>query len=75
MLEETFGTPYRPNLCTMLDTNFYEKALFVKPTWRLCIVAKRNSLGPFARYASIRTVSEPALFGDSVHRMRSVFSD
>jgi hypothetical protein len=24
MLEEAFGTPYRPDLCTMLDTSFGE---------------------------------------------------
>jgi hypothetical protein len=24
MLEEAFGTPYRPDLCTMLDANFGE---------------------------------------------------
>jgi hypothetical protein len=28
--------------------NFYEKALFVKPTWRLYVVAERNSFVPFA---------------------------
>jgi hypothetical protein len=37
--------------------NFYEKAHFVKPTWRLCIVAERNSFCP-SRYASIRTLRE-----------------
>jgi hypothetical protein len=54
---------------------FYEKALFVKPTWRLYIVVGCNGFLPFARYASIRTlwVSSHS-FGSSVHRMRSVFS-
>jgi hypothetical protein len=28
--------------------NFYEKAPFVKPTWRLYVVAERNSFVPFA---------------------------
>jgi len=54
-------------------TNFYEKALFVKPTWRLPYGLRNRSL-PFARYASIRTVGELTLFGGSVHRIRSVFS-
>jgi hypothetical protein len=31
------GTGVR--LCRILDMNFYEKALFVKPTWRPYIVA------------------------------------
>jgi hypothetical protein len=31
-----------PGLCKILDANFYEKALFVKPTWRLCIVVEAN---------------------------------
>jgi hypothetical protein len=26
-------------LCKILDTDFYEKALFVKPTWRPSVVA------------------------------------
>jgi hypothetical protein len=31
-LEEAFGTPYRPGLSTMLDTDFfYEKAPFTSP--------------------------------------------
>jgi hypothetical protein len=60
-------------LCTILDMNFYEKALFVKPTWRpaLCGV-NANCLYP-SRYASIRTSVSP-LFCGSVHRMRSVVS-
>jgi len=44
----------------MLDIDFYEKAHVVKPTWRLCIVAERNSFCP-SRYASIRTFGEPTL--------------
>ena len=43
-----------------------------RPTWRLNFVAECNSSVPFARYASIRTVSESTLFGGSVHIMRSV---
>jgi|SRR5215208_3885839 len=57
-----------------LLTNFYEKALFVKPTWRPLCVVNATTL-PFARYASIRTLSgSQSLFGGSVHRMRSVLS-
>jgi hypothetical protein len=33
--------------------NFYEKALFVKPTWRPSMVAERKSFC-LSRYASIR---------------------
>src|SRR5215208_567389 len=59
--------------CRLLNMNFYEKALFVKPTWRpaLCGV-NANCLYP-SRYASIRTSVSP-LFCGSVHRMRSVVS-
>ena len=35
-------------LCTILDMDFYEKALFVKPTWRLVSVAEAQLLMPFA---------------------------
>jgi hypothetical protein len=53
--------------------NFYEKALFVKPTWRpRCLWCERQPFCP-SRYASIRTSVSPLLCG-SVHRMRSVFS-
>jgi hypothetical protein len=45
-------------ICTMLHMNFYEKALFVKPTWRLVSVAECNGFCP-SRYASIRTSEEP----------------
>ena len=44
-------------LCTILDMNFYEKALFVKPTWRPSMVAERKSFC-LSRYASIRTFGE-----------------
>ncbi len=54
--------------------DFYEKALFVKPTWRLPRGQVQRLWVPFARYASIRTVSESPL-GEAVHMMRSVFSD
>jgi hypothetical protein len=40
------------------NANFYEKALFVKPTWRLVSVAECNGFCP-SRYASIRTSEEP----------------
>jgi hypothetical protein len=35
------------------EMNFYEKALFVKPTWRHLCGVNATAL-PFARYASIR---------------------
>ena len=45
-----------------VDSNFYEKALFVKGRrGGSVIVAERNSLGP-SRYASIRTSEEPHAF-------------
>jgi hypothetical protein len=45
---------------TLFSANFYEKALFVKPTWRLLLVTECNGFFcPFARYASIRTSCEP----------------
>jgi hypothetical protein len=37
-----FSALVRVKICGMLDANFYEKALFVKPTWRLCIVVEAN---------------------------------
>jgi hypothetical protein len=52
--------------------NFYEKALFVKPTWRLASVAECNGFECPSRYASIRTLGELSVLGSSVHRMRSV---
>jgi hypothetical protein len=39
--------------------NFYEKALFVKPTWRLYVVPECNGFECPSRYASIRTSEEP----------------
>jgi hypothetical protein len=45
----------------MLHSNFYEKALFVKPTWRRPRWVVNATALPFARYASIRTVSESSL--------------
>jgi len=45
---------------TTFFANFYEKALFVKPTWRPSVVAERISFCP-SRYASIRTRGEPTL--------------
>jgi hypothetical protein len=38
--------------------NFYEKALFVKLTWRLPLGAECNGFESPARYASIRTFVE-----------------
>jgi hypothetical protein len=57
----------------VLLANFYEKALFVKPTWRLPRGRVQRLLCP-SRYASIRTLGKPTLLGSPVHRMRSVFS-
>jgi hypothetical protein len=37
-----------PELCRILQTDFYEKALFVKPTWRSLSVAEAQLLIPFA---------------------------
>jgi hypothetical protein len=44
-----------------------------RPTWRPSVVGERIGWSP-SRYASIRTLGEPTLFGDPVHRMRSVLS-
>ena len=33
-VRQVHATGRGPGLCRMLDANFYEKALFVKPTWR-----------------------------------------
>ena len=41
--------------------NFYEKALFVKPTWRLRCVVDATIPCP-SRYASIRTLSGSSLW-------------
>ena len=54
------------------EANFYEKALFVKPTWRpLCGVSRL--LCPW-RAMLLFALSMSSLFGGSVHRMGSVFS-
>jgi hypothetical protein len=42
--------------------NFYEKALFVKPTWRLLLEAECNGFDCPSRYASIRTLGELSLW-------------
>jgi hypothetical protein len=47
----------RPPLCSISYMNFYEKALFVKPTWRPLYMAERKSFC-LSRYASIRTFGE-----------------
>ena len=41
--------------------NFYEKALFVKSTWRLLLEAEYNGFECPSRYASIRTLGELSL--------------
>jgi hypothetical protein len=53
--------------------NFYEKALFVKPTWRP--LRGVNAICSARRALCFYSHSRGALFfGGSVHRMRSVFS-
>ena len=37
-------SPYAGGLCKILQANFYEKAHFVKPTWRLVSVAEAQLL-------------------------------
>jgi hypothetical protein len=49
---------------TPVKANFHEKALFVKPTWRLLAVERNDSVS-FAMLPSALSVSP--LFGDSVH--------
>src|SRR5215203_1187891 len=47
---------------------FYEKALFVKPTWRLRDRPRRTAtIAPLQSYASIRTGVGPAFSGGPVH--------
>jgi hypothetical protein len=55
----------------LLETNFYEKAHFVKPTWRLCVVARAHSLFSL-RAMLLSALSASQLSGGSVHMMRSV---
>ena len=47
------------------------RRILSRPTWRPRR-GRAQRLVPFARYASIRTLSESTLLGGSVHRMRSV---
>ena len=48
------------------QANFHEKALFVKAD--VAAPSRSSATTPCpSRYASIRTLSEPTLFGDSVH--------
>jgi hypothetical protein len=70
---ESRAHPAHEGVFTILDVDFYEKAHFVKPTWRPCIVAECNGCAPFALcfYPHFRGAT---LLGGSVHRMRSVFS-
>ena len=53
--------------------DFHEKALFVKPTWRPLSVGRAQRLLPFALCFHPHSLGELALFGGSVHMMRSVF--
>ncbi len=46
--------------------NFHEKAHFVKADVAALDRGRAQQLSP-SRYASIRTLDEPALLGDSVH--------
>ncbi len=55
--------------------DFYEKALFVKPTWRLLVVAESQRLSlPFALCFYPHSQVSSLSLGGSVHMMRSVFS-
>jgi hypothetical protein len=61
------------DLCTILHSNFYEKALFVKvdvatALWQTQLLSALRAMLLFA-------LSGSSLFGSSVHMMRSVFSD
>jgi hypothetical protein len=60
----TIMTGYKRWRFMQLDyfSYFYEKAHFVKPTWRLYVAERNSSLRP-SHYASICTVSESTLFG------------
>jgi hypothetical protein len=55
----TTSSASTPPVSRMLHTNFfYEKALFVKPTWRLFSVAECNGFRmPFARYVLLSALS------------------
>jgi hypothetical protein len=58
--------PIGPGLCRILQMNFYEKALFVKPTWRpLC--GGRNCSLPFALSFYSHSLGELTLVSSSVH--------
>jgi hypothetical protein len=55
--------------------NFYEKALFVKPTWRLVSVAECNGLECPSRAMLLSALPRShTLLSGSVHLMRSVLS-
>jgi hypothetical protein len=61
------GKRFQVSICagpseSSVQANFYEKALFVKPTWRPSVVAERNGFECPSRYASIRTFSESTLW-------------
>ena len=53
------GAEYYVVLSRILQADFYEKALFVKPTWRLVSVVNATADLCPSRYASIRTLGEP----------------
>jgi hypothetical protein len=54
--------------------DFYEKALFVKPTWRLYLVAERICFRPSRALCFYPHFRGLTLCGSPVHRMRSIFS-
>jgi hypothetical protein len=61
MLSQAILAPLRGDLCKILHPNFYEKALFVKAD--LAASSRPSAAaGPFARYASIRTLVELTFF-------------
>src|SRR5215216_3144227 len=65
------GTGVR--LCTILDMNFYEKALFVK-TDVAAALCGGNANCSALRAMLLSALSGSPLFCGSVHMMRSVFS-
>jgi hypothetical protein len=64
--------PLRQRAGAMRSANFYEKALFVKGDVATALGLTQLLSALRARLLSALSVSP--LFGDSVHRMRSVFS-
>jgi hypothetical protein len=62
-----------PVLYRILDTNFYEKALFVKTAVAAALCGMNTNCSAL-RAMLLFALSGSSLFGSSVYRMRSVFS-